>query len=161
MATDDLPDEGTNYAAVMADAVRALAAGHTAMASKISTPPPATTAVAAEAPVQPAAAAPAAAAPTDAKARVKAILDCAAAKPRPGLARYLALETDIDAAEAEKILGAAPEEGRPNAASNFYKAVAVTGGNPQVAHAVADGAQPTRAQSNIERQKARLAKAGR
>lgn len=46
----------------------------------------------------------------DAKARVKAILDCAEAKDRPKLARSLALNTDLSPEEATAVLAdAAPE----------------------------------------------------
>jgi len=58
----------------------------------------------------PAAASPAPAPAAEARARIKSIIDCAAAKDRPGLARHLALETELDAASAEKILAAALSE---------------------------------------------------
>jgi signal peptide peptidase SppA len=47
----------------------------------------------------------------DGRARIKAILSAEAAKKRPTLAAYLALETDMDAEQAQRVLGASPEEG--------------------------------------------------
>lgn len=50
----------------------------------------------------------------DSRARIKAILDCEAAKDRPNLARHLALETDLDAETAAAVLAKASAETAPS-----------------------------------------------
>lgn len=172
MATTDKPDEGTNYEAAMANAIAALAEGHRAMAATLTTAAPSPAAASAGASAaqtppadnsadqQPASAS----ASGDAHQRIKAILECPAAKERPGLAKFLALEKpEVSAALAEDILKASPPEKAGTQASQFYAAVAATGGNPQVAHAApsGEGAQKTRSEANIERQKQRFATANK
>mgnify|MGYP001065828557 CR=1 FL=1 len=73
-----------------------------ATAQTQQTAPAQQTAVKPEASAQPAA--------DDARARIKAILSSEAAKARPKLANYLALETDLDAKTAEAVLNAAAPE---------------------------------------------------
>lgn len=168
MARTDSPDDG-NFESHDA-AMKALAEGHTAMAAMVQAQAKAVASAAPAAPaVPPPPAAAVAAAPAAAAAdksaeksereRISAIQNCEAAKDKPALAKHFALETDMTVAQAEAALkAAAPEKGM--GAQNLYKAVAANGGNPQVAHAHADGAQRTAPQSNIERQKARFAKKG-
>lgn len=101
-----------DYEAMIAAALTTLAAANTQTAAPAAHTAPAPAAAAATpptAPVTPAVGATAA----DARTRVKAILNCEAAKTRPGLAQHLALETDLDAATAEAVLGASAAEAQP------------------------------------------------
>ena len=162
MAKTAQSDEGTDFEAIMADSVNRLAKGFETLAAQAAPATPAAPVVVAAPAAAVAPVATAAPAAQDAHARIKAILDCEAAKERPGLAKFLALEKpDISAQAAEDILKVSPVEKAGGQASNFYAAVAANGGNPRVAHAAGDGgAALSPAQANIERQKARFSKKG-
>lgn len=165
MGKHTTPDEGTDYDAMIADAMKAIADNQATMASafaSLSAKPAAAEAAAPAAAAPAAAPAPAAAAPAaeDPRARIKAILGHDESKKRPGLAQHLAFETDLTTAQAEAILKASPVEAS-DGPRQFYAAVAAAGGAPGVRHdAKGDPGPNDRVQANIERQKARLTKKG-
>lgn len=162
------PDEGLDYDAVITAAMASLAASQAAAAKPTVKQPDALAIDVAVTSAAPASAAPAAAAAPaaqDARARIKSILGSAHAKDRPGLAQHIALETDVDLATAEAILKTAavekPDVKAGSQTTKIYDAIAASGGNPRVAAAGGDGSQASRPEINVERQKARFAKAGR
>ena len=69
---------------------------------------------------------------SEAKTRIAAILSSEEAKGREGLARTIALETDLDAETAKKMLAAAPKESAPAAASNPLQAAMGSTPNPKI-----------------------------
>jgi len=97
----------------------------------------------------PAAQAPAAAqvpapAAADSKSRIKAIMQCEAAKTRRGLAEHLALETDIDPAMAQSILEKTPAEAAASEGegmgASLARAMSQPGASAQVRPEGASGA---------------------
>lgn len=92
-------------------------------------------------------AAPAAQAKPNEKDRIKAILNCEAAKTRPGLASHLALETEIEPAMAASILEKAPAEGAAGAGAALAAAMAQPGASAHVKpDAAAGGHRPSLAE---------------
>ena len=70
------------------------------------------------------------------RARVKAILGLAEAKERRTAAMALAIETDASVDAAKAVLTSIEPEGKSGGPA-FYRAVAASGGNPQVRHVTA------------------------
>lgn len=104
-----------DYDMIISAVVAGMTAGRAPAAPVQAAVPAAPAAPAPVAPAAPAAAAPVA--QTDAKERIRKILGCEAAKTRPGLASYLALEKDYSAEDSIELLGKAPAETGEAAAS--------------------------------------------
>ena len=123
-------------------AVRAIEANRTAAVA------PAAAAIAAVAPV----------AASDARERIKAILNSDAAKTRPGLAQKLALETDVPAETAATLLAAAAEEKPAAADVTVADALAAQMAKPGNAAGVKPDAGESARPSLADKVKARHAK---